>query len=225
MQNDNKNLNCDEVAEQEYSCSARYNSDPEEQTPDVVLYEHPTTETTSPDKTLVLNLFAGPGAGKSTTAAGVFFELKTLGINCELVTEYAKDLVWEKRHSTFEDQIYLFAKQYHRIFRLLNRVSVVITDCPILLTPIYDYEKRPTLEALVVEEHNKMWTYNAFIQRKKKFNPKGRNHNEDEAKELDKHIMDILWKHRVPFESFEGTVDGKDAIVKRIITLLEKNTK
>ncbi len=45
--------------------------------------------------TLVVNLLGGPGSGKSTTAADVFARLKWQDINCELVTEFAKDLVWE----------------------------------------------------------------------------------------------------------------------------------
>jgi hypothetical protein len=175
-------------------------------------------------KTLVVNLFAGPGAGKSTTAAGVFFELKTRGVNCELAAEYAKDLCWEERHRTFQDQIYLFGKQYHRIFRLIGQVECIITDSPILLTPVYDGEKRPTLEKLAVEEHNKMWTYNAFLKRRKAFNPKGRNHDFEESQELDLLIADMLWKHQVPFETFEGTPEGKDAIVKKVLMLLNKET-
>lgn len=171
-------------------------------------------------KTLVVNLFAGPGAGKSTTAAGVFFELKTRGINCELAAEYAKDLCWEERTRTFDDQIYIFGQQYHRIFRLLGQVSVVITDSPLLLTPVYDAEKRPTLKKLVLEEHNKMWTYNVFLKRKKVFNPKGRNHNEEQSKDIDYAVADMLLENDVLFETFEGTAEGKDAIVKKILILL-----
>lgn len=36
-------------------------------------------------KTLVVNLFAGPGAGKSTGAAYIFSKLKMLGYDCEYV--------------------------------------------------------------------------------------------------------------------------------------------
>lgn len=183
--------------------------------------KHESSFSSPTDSTLVVNLFAGPGAGKSTTAAGIFFELKTRGVNCELAAEYAKDLVWEERHATFRDQIYLFAKQYHRIFRLLGQVDVIITDCPILLSPVYDYEKRETFEKLVVEEHRKMWTYNTFITRKKAFNPKGRIHGFDEAKALDCAIADMLYKHGVPFETFEGTPEGRDAIVNKVLLLLQ----
>ena len=172
-------------------------------------------------KTLVVNLFAGPGAGKSTMAAGIFFELKSRSINCELAAEYAKDLCWEERTRTFDDQIYIFGKQYHRIFRLLGQVSVVITDSPLLLTPVYDAEKRSTLKKLVLEEHNKMWTYNVFLKRKKAFNPKGRNHNEEQSKDIDYAVADILLDNDILFETFEGTVEGKDAIVKKILMFLE----
>lgn len=188
-----------------------------------VVRDTPMNEMSTRDnkKTLVVNLFAGPGAGKSTTAAGVFFELKSRGINCELAAEYCKDLVWEEWHQTFTDQIYIFGKQYHRIHRLLGQVQVVITDSPILLTPVYDGEKRKSLETLVVEEHNKMWTYNVFLIRKKAFNSKGRKQSLDESQALDCLIGDMLDKHQIPFETFEGTPEGKDTIVRKVLMLLD----
>jgi hypothetical protein len=204
----------------EYEVMRQFSLEP---SPKMITHEEVKLITTKGrSETLVVNLFAGPGAGKSTTAAGIFFELKSRGVSCELALEYAKELVYEKRFETFKDQIYLFAKQYHHIFCLLGQVAVVVTDCPILLSPIYDEEKRIPLEQLVIDEHNKMWTYNTFINRKKEFNPKGRNHNEEQSKELDKMIMDILWKHSIPFEVFEGTPEGKDAIVKKILMLLNR---
>lgn len=172
-------------------------------------------------ETLVVNLFAGPGTGKSTTCAGLFFELKNRHINCEMAREFAKDLVWEKRNYTFKDQIYLFAKQYHRIFCLLGQVDVVLTDCPILLSPVYDGDKRKTLEKLVVEEHNNMWTYNVFLKRKKKYNPLGRLHTETQAQEIDGKIQDMLDKHNQCYEVFDATSEGKDAILKKILLFLE----
>lgn len=173
--------------------------------------------------TLVVNLFAGPGTGKSTTCAGIFFDLKNLQINCEIASEYAKELVWEKRDATFSNQIYLFGKQHHRIHRLLGQVDVVITDCPILLSPVYDEEKRPTFEKLVVEEHNKMWTYNVFLNRVKAYNPIGRRSTHDltEAKKIDAKVLDVLDRNNQCYETFEASPEGKIAIVQKILLLLE----
>lgn len=58
------------------------------------------------NKALIINLIGGPGSGKSTTAAGLFYKLKKLGYNCEMSLEFAKDKV-------MDDQIYIFGKQYH----------------------------------------------------------------------------------------------------------------
>lgn len=43
---------------------------------------------------IVVNLYGGPGVGKSTGAAYVFARLKEAGVVAELVTEFAKDLTW-----------------------------------------------------------------------------------------------------------------------------------
>ncbi len=38
---------------------------------------------------IVINLFAGPGAGKSTTCAGLFYKLKMMGVSPEVVRKVA----------------------------------------------------------------------------------------------------------------------------------------
>ena len=110
-------------------------------------------------KTLIVNIFGGPGAGKSTTMAGVFSQLKRLDIDCEQVTEFAKDLVWEDRQETFKDELYIFAKQAHRLFRVNGKVDVIITDRPLILTNLYA-ENNSELCALCLSEFNK---YNNFL--------------------------------------------------------------
>lgn len=87
---------------------------------------------------VVINLFGGPGSGKSTTMARLFSDLKQMGYNCEMVTEFAKDLVYENRMDTMKDELYIFAKQNHRLFRVKDKVDIIITDRPLLLTCIYD---------------------------------------------------------------------------------------
>lgn len=171
-------------------------------------------------KTLVVNLFAGPGSGKSTTAAGVFFELKSRGINCELATEFVKDLVWEERHKAIDNQVYIFAKQHHRIARLLGEVDVIITDSPLLLTLVYGKKEDYALKRLAAVEHNKLWTLNCFIKRNKEYNPKGRWQTYDEARNLDRSIATMLDEEEVPYEVYFGNADGKDKIVDKVLKIL-----
>ena len=86
---------------------------------------------------LVVNLFGPPGAGKSTGAAYVFSKLKLAGVNAELVTEFAKDKVWEDNKLALANQAYLFGEQYYRLTRLGGKVDVAVTDSPLLLSNFY----------------------------------------------------------------------------------------
>jgi hypothetical protein len=156
----------------------------------------------------IINLFGGPGSGKSTTAAGVFFELKKQGHSVELVQEYAKDLVWDQRFNILEDQIYVFAKQQRRIARLLNHnLDWVITDSPIPLGLCY--VKPNTLAAcfdeLVMRTFDQYHNINFLIERNVPYDPVGRNQkSQAEAEVFDQKILDMLTTHAVNYHSVLG---------------------
>lgn len=114
---------------------------------------------------IVVNLYDGPCCGKSTTAALVFGELKKLGVNCEMALEYAKDKVWEESLKTLDDQIYIFGKQLHKLWRLKDKVDVIITDAPLLMSILYDKENSEPFKQLIVEQYNKFNNLDFFIER------------------------------------------------------------
>lgn len=143
----------------------------------------------------VVNLFAGPGTGKSTTAAGVFNELKNRGVNAEYIPEFAKDGAWEHRGAKFwKAQQYIYGEQSWRFHRCKDDVDIMVTDCPLILGNVYmpgDF-KMPSLRQTMDEDFAQYDNLNIFLIRSKAFNPKGRNQNLEEARQLDIEIKKML---------------------------------
>ena len=73
---------------------------------------------------LIVNLYGAPGAGKSTGAAYIFSQLKMRGINAELVTEFAKDKVWEESKAVFQNQAYTYGSEEYNGFLKEMRVAL-----------------------------------------------------------------------------------------------------
>jgi hypothetical protein len=143
----------------------------------------------------VINLFAGPGAGKSTIAAGIFHLLKRDGYIAEIVTEVAKDMVWEGRtHLLLNNSLYVFSKQYERLRRLLNNnIEFVVTDSPVLLSAVYSPENYfPAFKELVWQVHNQFDNLNFFIGRYEAYSTIGRLQTAEEAAIIDQKVMDTL---------------------------------
>lgn len=172
---------------------------------------------------LVVNLFGAPGAGKSTGAAYVFSKLKLAGINAELVTEFAKDKVWEESKAVFQNQAYIFGKQYFRISRVQDKVDVVITDSPILLSPFYtdDPVLGDEFDKLVTKVFNSYDSFNAFINRVKPYNAAGRFQTEQESDELAKKLLAFVTAHGVTCRHYDGDVKSYDVLVADILERLK----
>lgn len=171
--------------------------------------------------TLVVNLHAGPGAGKSTMMAAVFARLKELNVDAEMCNEFAKQLVWEMRFETFKDEQYVFSKQAHAMYRLNGKVDVIVTDRPLILTCLYASDD-PALCNLCYDRFSRYVNLNYFLVREKKYNPNGRNQTEDEAKQLDLRTKDVLEKYNIVYKEVPGNSSSVDIIVKDVLELLDK---
>lgn len=170
-------------------------------------------------KPLIINLFSGPGAGKSQGAAYIFSHLKAVGINCELVTEFAKDKTWEKSTKAFENQAYIFGKQFFRITRLHDEVDVVITDSPLPLSVIYNTNIMlgDHFNKMVLNVFNSYENINFYLNRVKPYNPKGRNQSLAESIEIDKKILSLLDNNYICYEVIDGNFEGYNKAISHII--------
>lgn len=176
---------------------------------------------------LVVNLFGTPGAGKSTGAAYIFSNLKMRGINAELVTEFAKDMIWEDNKEVFKNQAYIFGTQSFRISRCQDKVDVIVTDCPLFLTAFYN--QSPILgkqfNDVVFSVFNSYNNINYFIDRVKDYNPIGRLQTEKESLALKAPMLQMLKDYKVDFTTIDGSLKGYDLIVEQVSRKLQEKTK
>jgi len=138
-------------------------------------------------QTKIINLYGGPGTGKSTLAARVYAELRTRGCGAELVTEYAKELVWLGRIAEMEDQLSIFAQQHRRILRVYHQVEYIVTDAPLLNSLIYQPKGYPPeFEAMVIAFVRRLPNQKNFILRRRHpYEQNGRLQGELDATVLD----------------------------------------
>jgi len=90
-----------------------------------------------------INIYGGPGVGKSTLAALLFGWLRQQGFQAELVQEWVKNWAYIGRQMQSFDYVYTFAQQLHTEDRLLQAgVNIIVTDSPVYLQCMYALHKR-----------------------------------------------------------------------------------
>lgn len=169
---------------------------------------------------IVLNIFGGPGAGKSTSAAGLFHLMKNEGLRVELITEYAKDIVWADRHKELNDQLYITAKQNHRLFLLKDKVDYCITDSPLLLSLVYCRMMPSSFSPFVMDLFHEYDNVAFVLKRTKPYLLFGRSQTEEEARFLDANIIQLVTKNVPPNRIAE--FDGDQHAPKHMMTWLKE---
>jgi len=175
--------------------------------------------------TLIIGAVAGPGAGKSTFSGGLFNKLKTSGINCEYVQEYAKTLTWEKNFEALKHQFYVSGVQSYTQDMLIGQVEAIITDSPIVIGLMYYKEEndniRKAFETYIVESFRRQNNITFFVNRKRKYNPIGRTQKESEAIEIDNRIKKLFQDNALSYIEVDGDDFGLDKAYNIVLKELQ----
>lgn len=169
-------------------------------------------------ETVVINLFAGPGAGKTTAAWGLCYYLKLRGFNVEYVNEVCKDLIWDGKtellDGTFEHQSHILELQEQKLRRLEGVVDIIVTDSPLPIYSVYAKENQAQIEERALNMFQRYNNVNVFIGRNTgvPFEQTGRIHNLEESQEKDKQIRQLLKKHYIGFLDGYSAADVENII-------------
>lgn len=143
-------------------------------------------------------LYGGPCSGKSTSASWLFSHLKEKNKSVELVTEYVKGWTYIGRNPEPIDQIYILGKQINKEHVVLkNNIDIIVTDAPLLLNVFYakylGLKNWDKLIDIVDEFEEKYPALHIFLERDNfPYFSVGRYQTEEEAKEIDSLIFEML---------------------------------
>ena len=172
--------------------------------------------------TVLINFLGQPGSGKSVLGTQLYSELKIRDYEVEFVNEFVKTWTYTGRKVNKFGQYYIFGQETEQQSRLFNKVNFIIADSPVLLTSFYqryywgsDALVIPAKEFYKFAEEEGVKVVNLFIDRKFKYNPKGRFQTEEESEEVRKELLQFLNENG--YEYYHLKVPVKE----RISTILE----
>lgn len=161
----------------------------------------------------IINLFGGPGIGKSTQASGLFTEMKRNHMSVEYTYEFPKEVAWEGNISQLKDQFFITANQHRNISRLYGKVDYIIVDSPIVLGCFYEQRYGggyPASHYSMSGLSNFLWdlfkkydNINILLKRNNEtYDQNGRIQDLQEAQEIDDDIKQTLLINNIPFVEF-----------------------
>jgi len=176
----------------------------------------------------IINLFGGPGVGKSTVASELYSMMKKNDINVELTYEFPKLIAWDNNLSAIKDQFYITANQHRNITRLYGKVDYIIVDSPIILGTIYrkkydnngDYPSSfyDDLDIFILSLFKKYNNINFYLKRNDTFFSKiGRLQDYDDSKRIDEEIKTTLLSNNIHFIEFDVDNNITNNIYKEIM--------
>ena len=181
-----------------------------------------TSKTPKTPKCLHINIYGGPGAGKSTMRARLFYELKKRQYKVEEIVEYAKELTYGEDNIKLSDGLLMLARQHHPHYVLNKKVDYIITDSPFFMGMAYvdstsEFKKfKKALHKLAISLNSSYETLNFFIEKNHEYQEYGRNHTELEADKKAKEIKRILNKNNIDYTTVKSGKDFIKTALKKI---------
>src|SRR3990167_5858139 len=168
--------------------------------------------------TKVINVIGGPGGDKSLISSAIILYLHLHTKTVETIPDYAKSLVWQKNFEVLKNQYFIAQRQYEMLNLLDGQVQFLITECSLPQVMYYnenyvdnicDISKTRTQILEWYKQHNNV---NLFVERgEKKYVHTGRFQDEDQARTIDRGLLELLEREEMPYTSLAPDVNAINA--------------
>ncbi len=134
--------------------------------------------------------------------------MKAKGYNVEMAREWVKLWAYEGRSMLYTDQVIVFGNQVREETAFYNKVDILITDSPLILSPFYEKANYgsttllPAAKAIMSNAQKYGVTYwNLLLKRQFPYKTEGRFQSESAAKALDTEMIKFLKTNKLPYET------------------------
>lgn len=158
--------------------------------------------------TKIINLFGGPGCGKSTLQSDIYSFMKKEGLKVEMVREVAKKWAWKKDKITPVDQLNIIGQQIQDESELYGKVDYIVTDSPILLGAFYmwhnfgeEFMTDMVKNYMNFAENNGVEFKNFLLERQGiPYQQDGRYENKYQIESLDHELSAYLYENYIEYD-------------------------
>lgn len=173
----------------------------------------------------IINIFGGPGTGKSTLALELTAELKKLDYNADYVSEVAKEYVYSSdtdilKSESLSAQLNLLQKQKAKLdLCIKGGLDYIVVDSPLLLNLAYFNDKNISDNA---KQYYQNYVYRIFkrynninfliLRGNRLYNRQGRIQTKDDAINKDIIIAELLRQYGIKTTSITNDVSIDDII-------------
>lgn len=149
-----------------------------------------------------INLYGGPGAGKTTLAYYLAYRLKSAGFRAELIGEAAREFIYDRNPNAtaiqlLDNQLLISGLQYERYKRLERHgIEIAVADSPFIMGLAYAKnlpEYHGLGDAFLRIESALPRPINVFVNRTPGvYDKESRAQDEQQAMALDQSIRELI---------------------------------
>lgn len=156
--------------------------------------------------TKVINIIGGPGCDKSLFSSAIILNLNLRKKSVEQIPDYAKSLVWQKDFESLKNQYQIAQRQFEMIDLLDGQVQYLVTECALPQVLYYNENYAENIcDVAKTRQHILDWykqhdNLNILVERgDNKYSHTGRFQDEEQARDIDKALKQILLREGIPF--------------------------